>query len=48
MNILVIGEKCTDKFTYGKAFRLCPDYPAPTPPAGPTTPGTARRGSPPR
>jgi len=29
MNILVIGEKCTDKFTYGKAFRLCPDYPAP-------------------
>lgn len=29
MNVLVIGEICLDKFTYGKAFRLCPDYPAP-------------------
>jgi len=29
MKVLVIGEKCIDKFTYGKAFRLCPDYPAP-------------------
>lgn len=29
MNVLVIGEKCVDHFTYGKSFRLCPDYPAP-------------------
>jgi len=28
-NILVIGELCIDKFTYGKSFRLCPDVPAP-------------------
>ena len=26
---VVFGKKCIDKFTYGKAFRLCPDYPAP-------------------
>lgn len=29
MKILVVGEICIDKFTYGKAFRLCPDVPAP-------------------
>lgn len=29
LKILVIGELCLDKFTYGKAFRLCPDVPAP-------------------
>lgn len=27
--VLVIGEICIDKFTYGKSFRLCPDVPAP-------------------
>jgi len=29
MKVLVIGDSCTDKFTYGSADRLCPDVPAP-------------------
>ena len=27
--ILVIGDKCTDHYTYGTVDRLCPDVPAP-------------------
>ena len=27
--ILVIGDKCTDNYTYGTVDRLCPDVPAP-------------------
>ena len=27
--ILVIGDSCEDKFTYGSSHRLCPDIPAP-------------------
>jgi bifunctional ADP-heptose synthase (sugar kinase/adenylyltransferase) len=27
--ILVIGDKCTDDYTYGTSERLCPDVPAP-------------------
>ncbi len=27
--ILVIGDSCEDKFTYGHSHRLCPDTPAP-------------------
>ncbi|HIL27532.1 MAG TPA: hypothetical protein EYG21_09170 [Nitrospinaceae bacterium] len=27
--ILVIGDSCEDKFTYGSSCRLCPDTPAP-------------------
>ena len=29
MKALVIGDSCTDAFTYGSADRLCPDVPAP-------------------
>jgi D-glycero-beta-D-manno-heptose-7-phosphate kinase len=28
-NILVIGDTCTDKFSYGNAFRLAPEAPIP-------------------
>jgi D-beta-D-heptose 7-phosphate kinase/D-beta-D-heptose 1-phosphate adenosyltransferase len=28
-NILVIGDTCTDKFSYGNAFRLAPEAPVP-------------------
>ena len=28
-NVLVIGDSCTDKFTYGTAFRLAPEAPVP-------------------
>jgi bifunctional ADP-heptose synthase (sugar kinase/adenylyltransferase) len=27
--VLVIGDSCEDRFTYGKSHRLCPDIPAP-------------------
>lgn len=27
--VLVIGDSCEDKFTYGSSHRLCPDTPAP-------------------
>jgi len=29
MKILVIGEKCTDKFVYGDCNRICPEAPVP-------------------
>lgn len=29
MNILVIGDKCTDIYKYGKCNRLCPEAPVP-------------------
>jgi len=29
MKILVIGDSCEDRFTYGSSHRLCPDTPAP-------------------
>ena len=29
MKALVIGDSCTDRFTYGSVDRLCPDVPAP-------------------
>ena len=29
MNLLIIGETCSDRFCYGKADRLCPEAPAP-------------------
>lgn len=28
-NVLVIGDSCVDKFTYGNAFRLAPEAPVP-------------------
>jgi D-beta-D-heptose 7-phosphate kinase/D-beta-D-heptose 1-phosphate adenosyltransferase len=28
-NVLVIGDSCTDKFTYGDTFRLAPEAPVP-------------------
>jgi len=28
-NVLVIGDSCTDKFTYGNTFRLAPEAPVP-------------------
>jgi len=28
-DVLVVGDSCMDKFTYGTASRLCPDTPAP-------------------
>ena len=43
MNILVIGESCTDEFIYGKAERLAPEAPAPVfvPHRGTMNPGMA-------
>lgn len=29
INILVIGDSCVDKFTYGSVHRLCPEAPVP-------------------
>jgi D-beta-D-heptose 7-phosphate kinase/D-beta-D-heptose 1-phosphate adenosyltransferase len=42
-NVLVIGDSCTDKFTYGNTFRLAPEAPVPVfnPTYTTTNPGMA-------